>query len=130
MQIDYCFETQPLGNLEIEDIGNCYIEANTDLNEQFYFAARTRYGLTKICVFGPIDSANQELQTSYSCKTRKLDFNIAKIKKEIDTLLNNNPKFEITQAKIISEDEFKEAFINPLNIYFNEPEDIEEDFGE
>ena len=133
MQIDYCFQNQPLGNLEIDDIGNCYVEANTDLNEQFYFASRTKYGLTKICIFGPVDPANQELQTAYSCKSKKLDYNVAKIKKELDTMLNNNPKFEITQAKVISEEEFRKAFISPLDIYFNrdyEAEVEEDDLGE
>lgn len=117
--VDYCYEMQPLGGLELNDIGNCFIKANTDLNEQFYFATKTIRGTTKILVFGPIDPNNQELQTSVSYKNIKLEYNPTKIKKQLDTMLNNNPKFKLTQAMEITKEELIESFKSPLDLFLD-----------
>lgn len=121
--VDYCYEMQPLGNLELNDIGNCFIKANTDLNEQFYFATRTVRGTTKILVYGPIDPNNQELQTSVTYKNIKMEYNPTKIKKQLDTMLNNNPKFKLTQAMEITKEELLKSFKSPLNLFLDTDEE-------
>lgn len=122
--IDYYYEMQPLGNLELKDIGNCYIKANTDLNEQFYFATKTIRGTTKILVFGPIDPNNQELQANVSYKNIRLEYNPSKIKKQLDIMLNSNPKFKLTQAIEITKEELIKSFKSPIEIFL---EDSNED---
>lgn len=113
MQIDYCFDMQALGALEVDDIGNCFVEANTDLNERYYFATITKYGLTRMVMYGPIDSV-PELTLKYKVTYEKLDYDIRKLKKALYGMLNN-PNYKITQAKIIGRDEFFDEFHDPLS---------------
>lgn len=127
MEIGYYYQNTPMDYLEVDDIGNCYIEANTDLNMKFYFATRTRYGLTKVLVYGPVNQEYLSLCNKVLYKSITMDYNVAKLRKELDSMLNaNSAKLDITQARVITAEEFKEAFVNPLNLFL-EQEDEELD---
>lgn len=105
-----------MGELEIEDIGNCYIKAVDVRGIAFYFCAITKYGLTKILIIGPLSLDNNELLTKVTYRYEKLDFNRTKIAEKLDKMLNAQPKFELSQAMEISKEEFLEIFVNPLDL--------------
>lgn len=50
---DYFFVEQAVGNLAIDDIGNCCVQANNYLGEFYYLYIQTDYGITKILEYGP-----------------------------------------------------------------------------
>ena len=118
MQIDYYYEMQPLGFLDISDIGNCFVKGNTDEGVEFYFGARTVRGFTRSIIFGPVykeDICNILPKVAFEVKYR--EFDPAKLKKDLVSMLNRIDKYKITQAQIITEDEFTEGFKNPLLIF-------------
>lgn len=121
MQIDYYYEMQPLGYLDVPDIGNCFVKANTDEGIEFYFGSKTLRGFTRSIVFGPIykeDTCNMLPKVNFEVKYR--EFDIAKLKKDLVSMLNRMDKYKITQAQIITEDQFKDGFKHPMNIFYQE----------
>ena len=53
MNFDYFTVQTVMANIEIEDIGNCAIEANNDNGEFWYLIIRTTLGSTQIFEYGP-----------------------------------------------------------------------------
>ena len=118
MQIDYYYEMQPLGYLDVPDIGNCFVKANTDEGIEFYFGTKTSRGFTRELIFGPIYKADEyNMLPEVNFKNKYWEFNPAKLKKDLASMLNRIDKYRITQAQIITEDEFIEGFKNPLLIF-------------
>lgn len=98
-----------VGNLDVEDIGDCIIKANNDLGIFYYLWVKTNYGESRIFELGPIVS---EDNTKYLVKTFKLDYRKTtytepKLIKAIQSFLNN-PGYQITQAITIPEEQLKE----------------------
>lgn len=116
MFIDYYYDMTPMGSLSIADIGNCYIEASTDIGLRFYFAARTKFGITKMFIFGPVYSDGQEIVKQLRFEIKKIDYSPKKIKEALNKLLNAN-KYPITQARYIEKDEFEAALPDLLKLF-------------
>ena len=51
--IPYYYQEQSTDTLVVNDIGNCTIVANNDLNQTYIMSIRTEYGLTRILEYGP-----------------------------------------------------------------------------
>ena len=121
MQIDYYYSSEPLGSLDVPDIGNCFVKGNTDEGVEFYFGTRTQRGFTRQIIYGPIyqeDTYNMLPKVNFEVKYQ--EFNPTKLKKDLTSMLNRIDKYRITQAQIITEDEFRNNFKNPMVIFYQE----------
>lgn len=54
LNFKYFYSRSATGDLEVEDIGNCSIEANDNLGNFYYLLIETNMGFTKIFEYGPI----------------------------------------------------------------------------
>ena len=99
-EFEYFYTQQINGVLQIENIGECCIEACTDLHECYYLIIRTAQGVTRIFQYGPIVPESGILEKSCKCSFKRIDFDERKINKTIDAFLNN-PYSNITQAQEI-----------------------------
>lgn len=104
MNIEYFKQLQAMDSIEIEDIGNCSIEACNDSGAFWYLIIKTNYGMSEILEYGPIVPDINELPNSVICDYSKIEFMEGKLKKIIDMFLNNG-KRQITQAREISKEE-------------------------
>ena len=104
MEFEYFYTKSVNGFIDIDDIGNCAIEAFDDLGQVYYLVIRTSYGSTRIMDYGPIIADCDTLPKSTHCTYKRIEYTDAKIKKAIDNFLNN-PYASITQAREIDIDE-------------------------
>lgn len=114
MEFDYFKQTMSMASLEVEDIGNVCIEANTDLGECFYLIIKTTMGTTNIVTYGPIVPGIDILEKECSCSFKRMDFNEGKIIGVIKNFLNQ-PKKLITQAQIVELEKVCENCINIID---------------
>lgn len=122
MEIEYFFESKATGSLNVEDVGNCAIEAFTDDGKKFYFISKTKYGFTRILTYGPIDMARVTRMTTINYKLVQIEYRQSKLKAKISEFLLN-PFYKITQAICIPSDNFRSEFISPLKIFDFEMEE-------
>ena len=103
MNFEYFTVTTVMADIEIEAIGNCAIEANNDNGEFWYLVIRTNDGLTQVFEYGPTCHTGI-LEKSVNCSFQRINYSESKIKKAIQSFLNN-PYRTITQAREITLDE-------------------------
>lgn len=99
----YFYSSMAIGQLEVEDIGNCSIEANDDLGNFYYMVIETNLGFTKIFEYGPVQPDFNEMCKSVTCTFDRIEFNEKKISKRIYSFLNT-PVRNITQAQMVEKD--------------------------
>ena len=117
MNFDYFTVKTVMANIDIEDIGNCAIEANNDNGEFFYLVIRTTLGTSQIFEYGPTIHSGV-MEKSVNCSFKRMEFTEAKIIKKIQEFLNN-PYRTITQAKEMTIEEALEQ-CDDLLIYMKE----------
>ena len=99
---EYFFTRTSMGELEVEDIGNCTIEASNDDGMFFYLNIQTNMGWTKITEYGPATPDCAELPKSVYCGFSRIEFDSRKICKKIQEFLNS-PTRNITQAQVVDD---------------------------
>lgn len=109
---DYLPTIEKIGNIDIEDIGNCIIKANNDSGALYYLWIKSDFGEVRVFQLGPYISLDDGDNSRYFIKSFGFDFKRTtyaegKLIKYIDTFLNN-PSYQITQAILIEEDQLKE----------------------
>lgn len=92
-----------MGELEIEDTGNCVIEASNDMGMFWYLSIQTSLGWTKITEYGPATPDFFELPKSVSCVFNRIEYDEKKIVNSVNMFLNNS-KRNITQARVVDLD--------------------------
>lgn len=112
MEFNYLYTTMATGQINIEDIGNCIIQANDDKSNYKYLWIKTRQGFSQILEFGPI---NKYLIDKYNVSYTRIEFDYKKITKTIDMFLNSG-KLIPTQIILIEEQELEKNFLNILEI--------------
>lgn len=95
---EYFFTRMATGELEVNDPGNCCIQACNDNGEIYYLLIESTLGWTKILEYGPATPDFYELPKSVFCTFNRIDFNEKKIEKKISEFLNA-PMRNITQAQ-------------------------------
>ena len=103
MTFEYFYTKQCMGELDVEDIGNCTIQALNDDGLIWYMVIQTTLGWTKIFEYGPCAPDFNELPKGVNCNFSRIDFDEKKLYKRIDEFLNNSFR-KITQAFIVEED--------------------------
>ena len=92
-----------MGVLDIEDIGNCAIEACNDEGFAYYLIIDCKLGSCRIMEYGPVLLDVDELQKSVICKFDRIEYNQQQIQKRINEFLNT-PMRKITQAMEVSKE--------------------------
>ena len=107
MQIEFCRQESYLGSIDIEDYGNCAIEANNDDGLFWYLVISTSMGFVRVMEYGPIDPTSDKLEDSCICCFSRMEFDGKKVVRIIDNFLNKSRKSfsDITQAREISKDD-------------------------
>lgn len=117
MTFEYLQRVVVDGSLDVENIGDCTIQANNDFYQEYYLIIRTTLGWTEVAEYGPYSPDLPMLQENYQIKYSRFEYSQSKIERIIDKFLND-PKRLITQAKIISLEEIREFLVNPIDKMF------------
>ena len=121
---EYLAVISKLGNIDVKDIGNCIIKANTDSAIYYYLWIRTSdLGITRVCEFGPCIDAGQYLIKTFGFKYNKFNFTEAKCTTAIQKFLNNI-NYNITQATEITKEQLLDECDN-IDIF----KFMEDDYG-
>ena len=118
MTFEYLQRVTVEGELVVDNIGDCVIEANNDFGELFYLIIRTELGWTEILEYGPCVPDLLLLHAEYQIKYNRFEFSEYKIQKRIDKFLNDG-KRSITQAKITDLEAIREDLVNPIDKLYN-----------
>ena len=105
------------GQLDVDNIGDCVIQANTDLGEEYFLIIKTELGWTEILDYGPCVPDLDLLPLNYNIKYSRIEYNQSKLERVIDKFLND-PKRAITQAKVTTLEDIYECLINPIDKVF------------
>ena len=97
---EYFYSKSAFGELQIDDIGDCCIQANNDEGLFYYLLIETNLGWTKILEYGPCAPDFDELPKAVGCNFSRIEFDERKIMKRIDEFLNNRFR-NITQAQLV-----------------------------
>lgn len=100
---EYFYSKSAFGELQVDDIGDCCIQANNDEGLFYYLLIETNLGWTKILEYGPATPDFDELPKSVSCNFSRIEFDEKKIFKRVDEFLNNRFR-NITQAQVVDRD--------------------------
>ena len=119
MKINYLYKSEHQDSLEINNIGQCYIEAFTDIGDKYYLSIQTELGFTNVLEFGPISELMYRSKIFYINST-EFEFNQGKIAKRIDKFLNTTAGGMITQAMLIE----KETLVEALNSIVHKAQDM------
>lgn len=103
MEFKYFYITEASDAIDIENLGNCFIEAYNDFGARFYLWIQTDLGFTKILEAGPYAEVNIPTKTA-NISYAQIEYSDSKITKRIETFLNS-PKYMIRQA-INKQDEY------------------------
>lgn len=98
-EFKYLYLASYQDSIDIEDIGNCFLEAFNDDGLCFYLWIKTIDGITKILEAGPYDSDDETNPTKFitDIKYKQFQFSDNKINEIINKFLNNII-YKITQV--------------------------------
>lgn len=110
---EYFYTQTAMDILEVEDTGNCVIEASNDTGMFWYLCIQTNLGWTKITEYGPATPDFFELPKSVSLLFNRIEYDERKIITAINMFLNNS-KRNITQAREVTLDDMLDNTKNIL----------------
>ncbi len=110
-EFEYLTRVVVESSINIEDIGNCAIEANNDLGQFWCLIIKTELGWTEVFEVGPINLELNELLKSCNWSYKRIEYSENNISKIIDNFLNDGRR-KITQAQEIDVEEAKKYFLN------------------
>ena len=99
----------PQSLVDIENIGQCAIEASNDEGYFWYLIISTSLGTVTIASSGPSIPDVALLPGGYSCSFYTMEYKENKLEKAINTWLNDRGKC-LTQARVIEVDEALDEF--------------------
>ena len=97
MEFNYYYDTIAMASIDVEGIGNCAIEAHTDLGEFYYLLIRTNLGTSTIVTYGPIVPDIDLLPKVVNCRFERIEFKDTKLVTIINKFLTN-PYYKIRSA--------------------------------
>lgn len=118
MIFDYLERVVVEGQLDVDNIGQCIIQANNDMAEEWYLFIKTELGWTEIIDCGPVVPDLDLLHPNFQIKYSRIEYNEGKLERIIDKFLND-PKRLISQAKVVEDiDTIRDNIINPIDKVF------------
>lgn len=103
MTFDYLQRITVNAQLDVDNIGQCFILGRNDLGEEYYLITRTTLGFTEVITYGPVCPEIGILPVNVSMYYTRFEFSQRKIENLIDRFLNDGKK-GITQAEVASFD--------------------------
>ena len=118
-RFQYFTEISKLGELMIDNIGDCCLSCGDDLGNVFYLAIKTAdIGIVHCLEFGPLTMDGDFVPTISYCKYESFQYNESAIKKKIGSFLNRRD-YLITYADCIDIETIKEKMID-IPTYFHQ----------
>ena len=111
MLFNYVRTLNYMDSIDIDDIGNCCIQAFNDYGLEWILKIETRLGWSTTKIFGPFEVNNNSMSDSFMYAKSACEFNHKKIYKKIDDFINDSKK-EITQVFLIEDDIYLEKLNN------------------
>ena len=103
---DFAQELKATNSIDIDNIGNFYLEAiNEDDGFCYYLSVKTTLGTSSILYYGPVVPDLDILPDNYSVIFQRLPFNDKKMFFWVNKWLNDHSR-KITTATLIDENEF------------------------
>lgn len=117
MTFEYMQRVVVEANLEVDNVGDCVLQANNDFGNEYYLLIKTELGFSEVLEYGPCMPDIQILPLDYNISYSRFEYNQGKLERIIDKFLNN-PKRVITQAKVTDYESIKEFLVNPVDKVF------------
>lgn len=92
MEFGYGYQTTGGNVLELEDAYNTDLKLTTYNEEEYYLITRTKHGYTSLLTLGPIPLEGEYLGKFSSMNYKKFASSSQKIRKEIDSYINDAKK--------------------------------------
>lgn len=108
---NYYYTKQVNAEININDPGNCAIEAYADNGTVYYLVIKTVLGLSMIFTYGPKIIDSNVFAKSVKCTFDRIDYSESKINTIITKFLND-PNKQITQALEVSSEQALENCIS------------------
>lgn len=96
-----------MDSIDIDDIGNCFLQIYNDEGKEWLMSVKTKLGWTIVKTFGPFILDSNTMDSNFSYFKKELEFKEKKLYNIIDDFINN-PHKQITQIFIIDEDIFND----------------------
>lgn len=100
--------------IDIENIGQCALEAFDCTQQCYYLIIRTILGESIIFEYGPIVPDINILPKSFSCSISRIEYNEGRLKKIISTFLMDNKSRSIDSVRELSMKKALDLCINPV----------------
>lgn len=92
MKFEYLATKSYLDSIDIEDLGNVYLNALNDLGDEYYLSIETHLGWTEIKEFGPCAVDSNQSSNYFNLLYIKFEYNESKIIKNIERFINNEKR--------------------------------------
>lgn len=101
---EYLYDVKAMGTLDVDNVGNVVISATNLLYQEYFLIIKTEYGRSKIIQYGPV-WVEEDIKPNFISYTyTEMDFSSSRLETIIEKFLNN-PKYCVSQAKVIDLDE-------------------------
>ena len=107
MLFNYLKTETYMDSIDIDDIGNCFLQVYNDNGREWLMSVKTKLGWTTVKAFGPFILDSNTMDSNFSYLKKELEFKEKKLYNIIDDFINN-PHKQITQIFIIDEDTFND----------------------
>lgn len=119
MEYEYSYISAATGSIDIEDEGNCIIEAIDGNHLLHYLIIRTNLGITNIFILGPYIKDSNMLFKSVQTSFKRITYKIENIRKAIKQFLND-PFKNLIEARLVDVDTVIKNHI-PIIDYIKDP---------
>lgn len=106
--IEYNAQKVLTDSVYVKDVGNCALEAVSEVGEYYYLIIQTEDGVSNVCTFGPVVPDIIELPRVYSATIVRQGYNDEKLAKAIQTWATPKKTNFIEIKQVSVEDAMKE----------------------
>lgn len=99
-------------SIDVENVGNCMLEATDALERRYYLVIKSDAGFSKILTFGPVMSELKLVGNKYSAKLDVIEYKDTKLFMIINKFLHDG---DIKSAREISEHEARASYVDLLS---------------
>lgn len=114
MFFEYLKTSQYQDSVDIESIGNCYLQSVNDSADSWILSVETNLGYSTVTQAGPINLDFDTPGSSLYISKQSFDYNEKKLYKIISDFINY-PKRLITNVEIIDKETYKNILEKILN---------------
>lgn len=114
MKFEYNIIETATAHIDVDNVGDVYMRVTTATGAEFYLGICTVLGYAKVYTFGPIyQDFGKPILNTFGISYNEVEFKESSLRKTIDKFLNS---LVVSKLDLISKDEFKSAYRNPLEL--------------